>query len=202
MKSQQVRHLDIKQEDVRVNELIVDIIFPSATLFASLVAIWISLRTLKINNKMLEESSRPYIIVYSTITNYSFPSYRIIVKNFGSSAASIKKFNYSKNLIPFIHDSDNRNPFDKLNGLTLAPNQKIIINLEPNKIQALPDKSDVEFKFDIIYESTIGNEYRETYTDKIYNKEDILSFRPKSSSEKESLDIISHALQEISDNRL
>ena len=174
-----------------------EIITAGTAIFSIIIAIL----TLRSNEKMIEASTRPYVVVYSSITNYSFPHYRIVIKNFGSSAALINNF-YYENVTGFIYDSENRNPFEKLNGLTLAPNQSLIVNLDPNKIKLIPEYVNVEFKFKINYESPTGKKYFETYNDRIFNKKDILSHRPEMKKEHKPLEVIAHALIEISDKKL
>ena len=45
-----------------------------ASLLASLIAIGVSLASLKQNSKMIEESSRPYVVIYGNTTNFQFCS--------------------------------------------------------------------------------------------------------------------------------
>lgn len=192
-----------------MNEFIVDIILPSVTLIISLAVVccsfaaaWIASKTLKSNNKMIKESTRPYVIIYSTITNYSHPHYRIVIKNFGKTAALISGFEYDENVLYFIYDLKNRNPFGKLIGLTIAPNQRLIVDLDPNKIKTLPKGLNIKFEFNIKYKNPTGEEYTEVYTDSMYNKKDLLSHRPTMDSNKKSLKVIAHGLLEISDSNL
>lgn len=51
----------------------------------SVIAIFISVLTLRQNSKMIEESSRPVISIYSQSINAGTPMLFIVVKNFGSS---------------------------------------------------------------------------------------------------------------------
>ena len=48
--------------------------------------------TLKQNSKMIENSTRPYIVVYGRVTNFQNPTYYLIVKNMGQTGAEITKF--------------------------------------------------------------------------------------------------------------
>lgn len=183
------------------NDLIVDIVFSSMYLIISIVAICISVKTLKNNNKMIEESTRPQVVVYSEITKYyKVPKYKIVIKNFGKSAALIKKFNYNKSILNFMYDSDDRNPFEKLNGVLIAPNQNIVITLNPKKIIAL--ETNVDFQFEIEYCDPTGNKYTETFYDNISHKSDLLFMTDETKNSKEALDMLSITLQQISDNNL
>ena len=48
--------------------------------------------TLKQNNKMIENSTRPYIAIYSNVTYFQDTKFYIILKNFGQSGAMIESF--------------------------------------------------------------------------------------------------------------
>ena len=45
--------------------------------------------TLRQNNKMIENSTRPYICIYFDYTQFGEPTGYFVVKNFGASAAYI-----------------------------------------------------------------------------------------------------------------
>lgn len=66
----------------------------------SLIAIIISVRTLKQNSKMIEDSSRPYIGIYGMSTYICNRHYYIIIKNFGQSVAHIKSLSYDFDKVP------------------------------------------------------------------------------------------------------
>ena len=57
-----------------------------ASTITSIIAIAISVKTLRQNNKMLEESTRPNIQIYSI---YSDTIVYIMIKNFGQSSCTI-----------------------------------------------------------------------------------------------------------------
>ena len=68
------------------------------SLICSLIAIAISLKTLKQNSKMIENSTRPYIGIYIASTYIRDVSCYLVVKNFGQSAATIRSFTYDFDL--------------------------------------------------------------------------------------------------------
>ena len=68
---------------------IVQILGIIASFLTAIVAIIISLVTLRQNSKMLEESSRAVISVYSQSINTGTPMLFLVVKNFGNSTATI-----------------------------------------------------------------------------------------------------------------
>lgn len=55
----------------------------------SIIAIFISVHTLRQNSKMIEDSSRPYIGIYGLSTYICDRYYYIIIKNFGQSIAHV-----------------------------------------------------------------------------------------------------------------
>lgn len=105
----------------------IEIFIGIITTFTALVSILISVFTLRQNNKMIEENTRPYIVVYGYVTNFGNPVYTIAVKNFGGSAAKITKFQsrYNLNRIAIDPDKD-RIPFDKIVGTFMPPGFSII----------------------------------------------------------------------------
>lgn len=93
--------------------------------FVSIIAIIISVLTLRQNSRMIKESTRPYICIY---TKYSDGTFYIIIKNFGNSAAHIDSMDTNF----FISDSNNfveGNPFSNLVGHTFPPNYSQICPL-------------------------------------------------------------------------
>ena len=51
--------------------------------------------TLRQNNKMIENSTRPYICIYFDYTQFGEPTGYFVVKNFGASAAYIDSLTYN-----------------------------------------------------------------------------------------------------------
>lgn len=73
---------------------IINIISIIASLIPSIVAIVISIKSLRQNNKMIEASSRPYISIYvESITLCEQTSF-FVIKNFGNTPAYINDFQY------------------------------------------------------------------------------------------------------------
>lgn len=90
-----------------------------ASLVVSLIAIIISVLTLKQNSKMIEESTRPNIVIYNDIVSADSPIQYLIMRNFGNSSATIIDLHllytgdpkYSKTL------------FSHMKGQVIAPGQ-------------------------------------------------------------------------------
>ncbi len=91
--------------------------------------------TLRQNNRMIAESTRPYITIYlDTITICEQASY-FVLKNFGHCAANITRFEYDNCLKTtgqksiFLQEQ-----FDYIQGITLAPGQSKLLAYEIPKI--------------------------------------------------------------------
>ena len=125
-------------------------------LLAAISIIFVAL-TLKQNNKILEEANRPNITVFfDSITSTKRTNY-FVIKNFGSSAGTIKKFIFPDELktSPQTHKLFNEQ-FDCVEGMTLAPGQS---KLFPYDVSLL--KNSVHFE--ITYTSNFSKkEYTET----------------------------------------
>ena len=59
---------------------IIEIIGIIASTTVSIVAIVISVMTLKQNSKMIKESTRPYVVVCGKTANYQEPRFYLIIK--------------------------------------------------------------------------------------------------------------------------
>lgn len=143
---------------------IIQIIGIIASLFTSLLAIIISIKTTIQNSKMIEENTRPYVTVYATSTNFSSPIVYLVMKNFGNSGATITKFECNAQLINFSYHSD-MEPFHEICGYFLSPNQKLVYPIH------LRDKNHVpipNLEINISYKS--GN--------KKYSEEVSIKFEP------------------------
>lgn len=97
-------------------------------LVVGIISIVISVNTLKQNSKMIEESTRPYVVVYLETTHLCDQEWYFIIKNFGNSGACITKFEYNKEIdsIEFTYP-DIQAQLRTIHGLFLAPQQKVLI---------------------------------------------------------------------------
>lgn len=77
-----------------------------ASLITSVIAIIISVLTLKQNSKMIDETSRPYVAIYAKTTNFQSPQYYLVIKNFGQTGATISSIKCSPDITPFSIRSD------------------------------------------------------------------------------------------------
>lgn len=128
----------------------------------SIISITIAVFSLKQNNKMLESSSRPYISIYLRKINVTRPEHYIVVKNFGSSAALIKKFEADvdlKLLNPSRNFPEDIFPFSNIVNTLIAPNQSLFSYFILDK--ALEHFENITF--DIEYSSD-SKTYKDTIT--------------------------------------
>ena len=146
--------------------------------------------TLRQNNKMIESSSRPYVVVYGDTTNFSDIQFYLILKNFGKSGATIKKFSCDKDLSKYSYTS-NAIPFSHIENIMLAPNQNIVCSI--NHQQLNKDNVDV-LNFTIEYEFC-GKTYKENCVVNYGAFRQNLT--TKSSTTGKELKAISYTLQEM-----
>lgn len=99
---------------------LIEVIGIIVSFLTSIVAIIISVKTLKQNSKMIEDSTRPYVVVYNSLVNGGLsPIQFMIVKNFGQSAAKI----VSLNITPKVNVTYSDELFANLSNQTIAPSQ-------------------------------------------------------------------------------
>lgn len=169
---------------------IIEIIGIAASLITSIVAIAISLKTLKQNSLMIEDSTRPYISVYIGTTYFSSITVYLILKNFGSTSAVITKFKADIDLTPYAYDID-RIPFSNIVGASLCPGEAIQY---PVQLENAPD--DMRFlNISIEYHSST-HRYSENICLNLSAHFDAVHIRSKSNQSA------SYALQDIAEKLL
>lgn len=171
---------------------IIQLIGIIATLFTSLTAIVISIVSLRKNSKMIEESSRGYVTIYSAITNWDSPNNYFIIKNFGNSSATIIEFESDYDLTKLSY-FDDYSPFYKIIGTTLAPNESLKYNIDFSNVKNLHEIS-ISIKY-----KTLNKIYADTISINI----DAISTVVYSRSQKKNPESeIVHVLQDISEKML
>ena len=144
--------------------------------------------TLRQNHKMIENSTRPYVCVYGQSINPGNPQFYLVVKNFGSSAAVITRFEYSPDLSQcFGLKNNTRNYLEDICKTTLAPGQSRICKLDYSLV---PD----DVSFAIEYSSGI-KKYHETFSSNIKAGSSMLT--GKEATTGKELRTISYTLQEM-----
>ena len=157
------------------------------SLICSIVAIVISIKTLKQNSEMIENSTRPYIGVYLASTYIRDVTCYLVVKNFGQSSAFIESFSYDFDL-KSVTDVPNYHPFGNIENSTFMPQQSNKCFIELGKIL---EKTD-QINFHIVYRSGL-HRYEDDISVKLNSR--IGDFVNHTSKNKE-LTIISETLQD------
>lgn len=145
--------------------------------------------TLRQNNKMIENSTRPHICIYFDYTQCGEPTGYFVVKNFGTSAAYIDSLTYNdviKNHPKSLADISTI--FDGISGNSIAPGQKF---LAPFKLYECKGGTST---FDICYHSG-KKHYSEHFEIAIDNYGKLV--KPRLVDEKYRA--ISYPMQEISE---
>jgi hypothetical protein len=158
-----------------------------STSILSIVSIIISVITLRKNSKMIEETTRPILSIYGSSINSGTPALYLVVKNFGSSAAIITKFDYDYDFSNCYRSSRDTDFLKYLINCTIAPGQSRICLLDYNKI-------DRPVTFDIAYKST-SKTYKESLTIDI--KAGTAMITAKNDTKDKELSTISYTLQEM-----
>ncbi len=146
--------------------------------------------TLKQNKKMIQNSTRPYIVAMAQITNFQNPTFYLVIKNFGASGATIKEMNSSIELKEVTYREE-FTPFHNIEGLFLAPGQTITSSLDTKEFK---EKGIREFTIHLKYTDGI-NTYEENYP--INYKAYIENVCTRASTDGKELKIISYALQDL-----
>ena len=173
---------------------IIQIISICVSLITSIVAIVISLRTLRQNSKMIEDSSRPYITVYIGDTYFSSVTVYLILKNFGNSSAKITNFSASCDLKAIAYDAD-RVPFSNIVGTFLCPGESLRFPVD--LANAPEDLRDINISIEY---SSSGRTYQDATTLNLISCYDALHLR--ANTKDQHLKEISFALQDIAEKML
>lgn len=167
---------------------IVNIILCVLSFILAALSVVIVVITVRQNNKMIEESTRPVIVVYTDEINVGTPFFYLIVKNFGKSPAYITKFEYDFDFSGCYTIQNDKNYLNGLNNSILAPGQSRICILDYQKIEK-------EVTFSIEYRSGTKKVYSEKLT--IDLKAGVCMPHSKVSTKGQELSTISYALQEM-----
>lgn len=124
---------------------------------SSIIAIIISVKTLKQSSKMIEESTRPLIGIYISATHVKELNHYLIIKNFGQTPAFIEYFSYDFDLSS-LSTYPGYHPFKNIEHSTLLPQQSYKCFIDLNEII----KQVQTINFQIIYKSEVH-----TYTDNL-----------------------------------
>lgn len=124
---------------------IIQIVGILVSLITSIIAIVISVKTLRQNSKMIEESSRPVIAVYTQSINPGVPMLYLIVKNFGQSPAFMEKFDTDFDFSECYGAKNTKNYIKDLNKCVIAPGQSKTCWLDFEKLNC-PVHFSIQYK--------------------------------------------------------
>lgn len=167
---------------------IVNIILCVLSFILAAISVVTVVITLRQNNKIIEESTRPVISVYTDEINMGNPFFYLIVKNFGKSPAYITKFEYDFDFKGCYKIRNDKDYLKGLNNAVLAPGQSRICTLDYAKI-------DKEVTFTLEYHSGAKKVYSDKFT--IDLKARVSLPYGKVATEGKELRTISYALQEM-----
>ncbi len=165
------------------------------SLFVGVVSLFIALKTLKQNSRMIEESTRPYVVIYSKTIYIQDTEFFIVIKNMGQSGAIIENVACDIKLADYIYLSS-KNPLDKVSNTFLAPNQSVYFQLDSVKLGKCKEK---QLNFEIEYR-TDKRTYKEKCPVNFELSSSILHIR--SNVENKEMRGIYFAMQELIEQNL
>lgn len=114
--------------------------------------------TLKQNNKMLESSSRPYVVAY--LVYQEAPSHiYLCIKNFGKTSALVKSLKFEPKFSLYKKTSN-----ELMNNTMLAPNQQLHFLVSDEDKEKIIRENGFDFSVDIQYQDCCTDKvYAETY---------------------------------------
>jgi len=167
---------------------IIEIVSIFASLITSIVAIAISLKTLKQNTRMIEESTRPNIQIYSVYINSLV---YLIVKNFGQSSCTIDSLSCSHKFSKEeTFDDLGDNTFERVHGALIAPGGSIRLPL----VSYQTSKELMTFK--VIYHSST-KAYTDSFSFSLYNNSPFADTYPSGNKENDYLKNMSKSLHDL-----
>lgn len=161
------------------------------------VSVRVAISTLKQNSKMIEDSTRPYIGITGEHINNSATEYKLVLKNYGSTEAFIRKIEFvGVSLRGSLPVKTDREPFEHLVGSSVLPNQSFVCILNGAVVDDLPNNIETKIK----YESSAGKAYESTFNVPLGAYCDIPSGRVY--NQVEPCKTIAFTLQTIADKML
>ena len=175
--------------EMQISDIINTVLCILSFLLAAISVVTVMI-TLRQNNRMLENSTRPYVMIYGGITAVHGTQVYLVLRNYGQISALITDFSCNVDLSKCTALEDGPVPFAHIVGHTIAPNQAIhdpINYLNLKQLCACPT-------FSIQY-SANGKTYSETAVVNLPAHGDVLF----SHAGEEAVDsrVISNTLQEM-----
>ena len=157
------------------------------SLITSIVAIAVSVKTLRQNSEMIEESTRPVISVYAQSINPGVPMFYLVVKTFGATTAYMESCDSVFDFSNCYKGKNSRNYIEDLGKCVIAPHQSRTCFLDYQKVPC-------NVHFSIKYSSS-----SKTYSDEFDVNLKAAASMPcmKFATENKELQSISYSLQEM-----
>lgn len=116
----------------------------------SSLAVIIAIGSLWWSIKIQSDENKPYVVAtLTTIRMHGATIVYLIVKNYGKTGAFVRNFHSSKSLRTQAGRSFNNNPFEKVKGTLLAPDQSMIAGLTVPKVPPYSiDVDDFQYSFE------------------------------------------------------
>ena len=171
----------------------VNILLIVSSFLSNFIALFTVVYTMVQNKKILEESTRPVISIYTDKIDTGNLHFYLIIKNFGKSPAYITKFEYDFDFRGCFNMSSDKDYLAELNHASLAPGQARICVFDYSKINK-------PVTFHIEYKSGAGKTYKECFT--IDLKAAVSLPSVKTWTEGKGLKTISYTLQEMLEKNL
>ena len=147
--------------------------------------------TIRQNNRMIQNSTRPYIVLTIATTFFQDLYTYIVIKNYGSSGATIKALSFDIDISKYTAAIGASKPFSHVENTFLAPSQKILTMIKPKKLYDDDIKS-----FSAHIEYTDGETvYNENYNINIASFADAIQAR--ASTKDKEIRSISYAMQDL-----
>ena len=159
-----------------------------ASTITSIVAISVAIATLRQNNKMIEESTRPNIQIYPVYLNNLL---YIIIKNFGTSEAIIDEVTCDHQFTEEEYLGDiTENGFDKLRGAIFCPGYALRCPLAAHSV---PNET---YNFKVSYHS-FKKKYYSEFAFNPYSNAPFADVYPSGTSTEKHLANIANELRDI-----
>lgn len=141
------------------------------SLLVSVISIIQSNKSIKLSEKSIEDSNRPYLSFHIETIDTIYFSKSLTLKNFGNTSAKIIELEFLSDLDEYNQDKQMKS---LVNG-TIAPGQKFSTSLDPNFNEII--------KISLTYKDLSNNIYQEMFEVKTDMSNDLLWSSQKNSGD-------------------
>lgn len=169
----------------------------------ALISVLTVILTIRQNNRMIEESTRPVLAIYTTQINPGSPDLYFVVRNFGHTPAVITSFNADCDFkmlckgFRYLSEEEKakREPINNMRGAIFAPGQSRIALLN---FENCPQN----VSFQLSYKSTVGKEYKESLCVDLKAGTGTIISKHTGDTVEKNISNISYTLQEMLQKQL